>query len=178
MVTLIPNCSNVEHKGFMSLVLNTLNTTQRLCCFYCECCCILRVCVCACNIYTHTHTHTLFNTFSYIVTHVCWRLSECSFPFILVNTCVEVANDAYTLSVAMFCSLKMNIQRILWTFCSCFNASEAGWSPPAASANYDSDIVSLCECERAYVCNYVVASEDPWSASDSSTSHVHRSSRS
>lgn len=57
----------------------------------------------------------------------------------------------HCLSVALFCSLKTNIQRILWTFCSCFNASEAGWSPLAACANYDSDIVSLRECEHACV---------------------------
>lgn len=58
----------------------------------------------------------------------------------------------HCLSVALFCSLKINIQRVLWTFCSHFNASEAGWSPLAARANYDSNTVSLHECVRVHMC--------------------------
>lgn len=65
------------------------------------------------------------------------------------------------LSVALFSSLKINIQRILWTLCSCEKASKAGWSPLAACANYDSCAVCLHESACAYVCNHAVASEDP-----------------
>lgn len=91
------------------------------------------------------------------------------------------------LSLALFCSPKSNIHRILWMFCFRFNASETCWTVYMAFANYNFNAVSLpvclgctqlhscmsCLCACGCVCARHHALRGHWPTSDAPIIHVH-----
>lgn len=80
----------------------------------------------------------------HIATRGSCRLSDIvPFSSLLTRVWKLLMMPMHCLSGALFCSPKNNIQRIVWTFCFCFNASEDCWTVLAACANSYSNDVSL-----------------------------------
>lgn len=138
----------------------------------------------------------------HLVTDRSCRLAGYSSISILVNTCVAVANDAQCLFVCGFCFVAQSatFKGNLWMYCFRFKASGARWTVWVASANYNSNAVSLpvwlsctqlhsgvvcvcvcvfacaCECACARACH--PAPGLPWPTSDAPIIHVHFAGRS